>query len=224
MGFCLLGCGNAPLAPHLWIPAFAGMTSCPAPLDSCLRRNARMTLGEWVTPQWFVVGFPRPATVHTLREPQDGLRFPSARTVAPRPYLPSHFRPAREGQGNHKGCPYGGTTVGGAGVCLLGCGNAPFAPHLWIPAFAGMTLGEWATPRWFVVGFPRPGSYVVNGFLAPARTRDTVDFPQHERRSLPAPSPSLRVRGRATTRVAPTGANVGNHGEVPGVLLFEGNS
>ena len=30
--------------------------------------------------------------------------------------------------------------MGGAGVCLLGCGNAPFAPHLWIPAFAGMTL------------------------------------------------------------------------------------
>ena len=115
-----------------------------------------MTLGGWATPRWFVVGFPRPATVHTLREPQDGLRFPSARTVAPRPYLPSHFRPAREGQGNHKGCPYGGTTVGGAGVRLLGCGDAPLAPHLWIPAFAGMTLGEWATPQWFVVGLPHP--------------------------------------------------------------------
>ena len=111
MGFCLLGCGNAPLAPHLWIPAFAGMT-----------------LGGWVTPQWSVVGFPRPATVHTLREPQGGLRFPSARTVAVRPYLPSHFRPAREGQGNHKGCPYGGTTEG-ARVWALWVVGIPLLPR-----------------------------------------------------------------------------------------------
>ena len=46
--------------------------------------------------------------------------------------------------------------MGGAGVGLVGCGYTPFAPHLWIPAFAGMTLGEWATPQWFVVGLPRP--------------------------------------------------------------------
>ena len=80
-------------------------------------------------PQWFVVGFPRPATVHTLREPQDGLRFPSARTVAPRPYLPSHLSPAREGQSHHKRCLLRiGTTVARCGCGPSGLWECPFCP------------------------------------------------------------------------------------------------
>ena len=100
-------------------------------------------------------------------------------------------------------------------------------------------------PQWFVVGFPRPSgawrppvhpsiSLRANGPTAPPldpgfrRDGDGGDWrigPTNTSAPLTDPATSgLRVRGRATTRVAPTGANVGNHGEVPGVLLFEGNS
>ena len=74
--------------------------------------------------------------------------------------------------------------MGGAGVCLLGCGNAPFAPHLWIPAFAGMTLrgvGDAAMVRGGV-------SPPVWGLAPP---RSPFDFPQGERPHSPAPGSRL---------------------------------
>ena len=66
-----------------------------------------MTLGEWATPQWFVVGFPRPGfrlSPEWRWERLENWAYEYERS----PYRPGHFRPTREGQGNHKGCPYGG--------------------------------------------------------------------------------------------------------------------
>ena len=83
-------------------------------------------------------------------------------------------------------------------VCTVGT-PAPFvptrrsgraAPHLWIPACAGMTLGG--------VG----DAAMVRGGVSPPCDRSYFDFPQHER-SLPAPTYPATSAPRATLTMRP---------------------